>query len=539
MKSPQVKIHFNNESSNFVSTVILSSLPGKRMTKGIYWSVLVVLVAMALSACKESGKTSNPVAVNFPVNQTIAAELISKGVPADAAQFFAAAKVETTSPDDTTIVCQQTFPNGATRDITIRIDPNRQYTPTADEIAHTTPGSIPIYAFQYSYNALPDNSTEIIKMNYYVAKAGLPKGTAKKVQISDPSTNQTRAMALYKIAVGAGENDGAGISYEEVAKKGADAYISSLLEYAKDQKIKIGPLGSIYALASALSDITGALDVSQQNTAWLMELNSLENCAANPTNQVAKSDPNYSMNTVAKIQAARAELQEVNAVRFLNIMTETGAGINPVTAILSVGLKPAFQWNEQTLKNYSESTIMREARLAVVPCDTTAFDGNIDVLWDCTTTIADQVDHEVVHTQTKVKWVFDPTQMLYVSQGSFIFDYKLTSTAGGKTCTDTKSAAGNIGATGRLTIINDPAGQKLLGYGYLARGSINTNVTASYSCAGTSRLEPYTITWLPPIKGYLGTGGSIEGEMVNPSCVGSSSSGTETVKWSFSVPPAN
>ncbi len=84
----------------------------------------------------------------------------------------------------------------------------------------------------------------------------------------------------------------------------------------------------------------------------------------------------------------------------------------------------------------------------------------------------------------------------------------------------------------------DPAFINLYGYEYIAGGSLTVDVDVSYSCVtGYAVKEPYTIRWLPPIKGFRGTGGSFDGEMTNPSCIGLSSSGTEKVKWSFSVPP--
>lgn len=70
----------------------------------------------------------------------------------------------------------------------------------------------------------------------------------------------------------------------------------------------------------------------------------------------------------ARVQAARSELKEVSSVRFLNIMTETGSGLTPATAVAGVGLKQGFLWSEQTMNNYSENTIMREIRLGVVSC---------------------------------------------------------------------------------------------------------------------------------------------------------------------------
>jgi hypothetical protein len=98
---------------------------------------------------------------------------------------------------------------------------------------------------------------------------------------------------------------------------------------------------------------------------------------------------------------------------------------------------------------------------------------------------------------------------------------------------------GSIAGTGKLMVWDDPAVQKVLGYGYLAGGGVYTQVPASYSCTGYSTMEPYTIEWLPPISGFRGTGGSFEGDITKPSCTvfGASYTGTLKVKWSFSVPP--
>jgi hypothetical protein len=497
---------------------LIAILSGKKKHKDIYWFVLPIILSMVLGSCK---KDAGGTASDFPVNQTFAGELMAKGIPADVAQFFAAAKMEISKPNDSTCIYLQTFPNKATREITLTVNPNKQYTPTSEEISNVIPGSSPVYDFKFSSSVQIDGTTRK-KMSYFVPKSGL-----------------TKREGLFQDA---GGNDGIGITITEYGKAGADLTIGSLIDYAKESGINTGPLGSIYALASALSSVTGALDLSRQNSTWLAELDALENCAANPTNQIAMNDPNYSAAAKARVQAARSELKEVNSVRFLNIMTETGSGLTPATAVAGVGLKQGFLWSEQTMNDYSENTIMREVRLGVVSCGDAvippgSFEGNIDVVWDCTTTTPTQVDHEVWHTVTKVTWVFDPSIKTYFSQGNFTFEYTFTSTSNGITCTNKKFAAGSIENTGSLVVVNDPAIQNMLGYGYFAAGEINTNVAATYSCAGTSVQEQRTIGWLPPIKAFRGTGGSYEGEIINPSCEGSSSSGTEKVKWFFSVPP--
>jgi hypothetical protein len=486
-----------------------------------YILTLIIGLLLSNSCKKDTGAAAN----DFPVNNTFAMELMAKGIPADVAQFFAAAKMDISKPNDSTCIYLQTFPNKATREITLRVNPNKQYTPTAAEIANTIMGSSPVYNFKYE-SSVQGDGTPRIKMSYFIPKSGLTKRNV----VSQDAGNAS--------------NEGIGITITEYGKAGTDLAIGSLIDYARESGVNTGPLGSIYALASALSSVTGALDLSRQNGTWLAELDALERCAANPTNPIARNDPNYSAAAVARVEAARSELKEVSSVRFLNIMTETGSGLTPATAVAGVGLKQGFLWSEQTMNNYSENTIMREIRLGVVSCGDpvplpAAFDGNIDVLWDCTTTTLTQVDHEVIHTVTSVKWVYDPAQMLYTSEGTLTFEYTLTQTSGGKTCTNKKTYTGSIAATGKLMVWTDPAYINILGYEYIAGGSLPVDVNVSYDCVtGYAVKEPYTIAWLPPIKGFRGTGGSFDGEMTNPSCIGSSSSGTEKVKWSFSVPPA-
>jgi hypothetical protein len=533
MDTSNLKINFYRHNNNFTRTVIGRFIIGSPITRNIYRCVLFVMAAIMLSDCKKDEGTTNPVSSPFPVNQTIAADLIAKGVPADAAQFFASAKVETSYPDDTTIICNQTFPNGATRDITIKIDPNRQYTPTAGEIAAAASDSIPIYAFQYSSSTSPDSSTETIKMSFFVAKAGLPKST-QNVQKSVQSVNKTRVSALLRIASGAGGNMSFGVNWLEVGNKGEDVAISSAIEYATEHGNPTGPLGSIYQLASAISDVATALDVSSQVSAWLAQLKALLNCAANPTNQVARSDPNYSRDAVNKIESAQNELKEVSAVRFLNIMTETAAQLTPVTNILSIGMKQGFIYSEQTLTDYSINTIMREAQLAVVPCSDSTFAGNIDVVDSCLISGSVDVEMTIIHTQTKVSWTYDAQKGVYTPQGTYNFTYTSTRTptGGGSVCIDKKTAIGNIDGTGNLILIDNPTAARALGYDYTATGDLQAQVAASYTCPPSAANESYAVYWLPLIKGFSTSG--YTGSSITPICGGQ---GTETVNWSFSVPP--
>ncbi len=168
-------------------------------------------------------------------------------------------------------------------------------------------------------------------------------------------------------------------------------------------------------------------------------------------------------------------------------------------------------------------------------CKDFGLEGNVDVVWECVQTTSDGSIHTVIHTESKVTWVFSELEKKHIGGGNFTFDYKSTSTGNGPTCVHTQSAAGDLKESGRLLVVDDPAFQNLFGFRYQATGWIDTQVSSSYSC-GASGLAPYTITWLPAVTGAPGTNGIYKGEMTSPSCIGTSSTGTEVVKWDFAVP---
>ena len=370
-------------------------------------------------------------------------------------------------------------------------------------------------------------------MNFYVAKASLPK-SIRNVQKSGSSANNTRTGALLRMVSGVGGNMSFGVNWLEVGNKGEDVAISSAIEYAAEHGTLPDLSDQFINCASAISDVTTALDVSSQVSAWLAQLKALLDCAANPTNQVARSDPNYSKNAVSKIESAQSELKEVSAVRFLNIITETAAQLTPVTNKLSIGMKQGFLYSEQTLTDYSINTIMREAQLAVVPCKDSTFAGDIDVVDSCLTSGSIDVEKTIIHTQTKVSWTYDAQKGIYTPQGTYNFTYTSTRTpnGGGSVCIDKKTAIGNIDGTGNLILIDNPAAARALGYDYTATGDLQAQVAASYTCPPSAANENYAVYWLPLIKGFSTSG--YAGSSITPICGGQ---GTETVKWSFSVPP--
>ena len=457
---------------------------------------------------------------------TIAAQADPKGAPAAITQFFDATKIDSRCPNDTTCVYTETFLTGATREITLTVSPGQRFL-----AGRAIPGSFPISDFKFSSSADAD-STIRIRMSYYVANAGLPNNGASAqapwlrsknrgglaiVQLASFGTNEPRGFARMLRA--AADGGGAGVDLSELTKRGKDSFGPGL-----------GPLSTIYGLASAVKDVSTALDMGSQSRKWLRELDALEKCAASPTNRVSISDPNYSRKTVAMIQAARGELKEVTAVRFLNQMTKKAAGLTPVTKFLGIGLKAGFDWSEQTLGDFSENTIMREARLAVVKCvDPGDAAGNLTLVSECTT--QNGKDHTVTKLTANVSWEWQ-MGVKYLPRGTYT--YKSVRTVG-PACTQTSTASGSVDDTGWLFIFNQQR-SKELGYGYEARfvnlpAQVTTSIAGNSNC-GIAGTNPMDIDWIPVMHGYLGTGGAIEGEMPGPACnVGQPS----TLKWSFTA----
>jgi hypothetical protein len=329
--------------------------------------IAVLLPAMALlcASCGGGGgggsgeSTTN----EFPVDEPLAAALIARGVPSDIARYFAAGKRESDCATSTVCTYRQTYPNGATRDMTLSAVSGAFYVPTADELANASSFSSPVFDVTYVASGVDDVSTQI-DLGFFVPTTSIPSGVAAKPQ----AALSTRApdAALTRLATAAVAADGISIDWAESGKVGADVAIGSVLEHYKN----VGgakTVGTVYSVASAAASVATSLEVSVQTRAWLAELDALEYCAAHPTNPLAAKDPGYSAAAVDKVRAVRAEVKASSAVRFLAVMDETATGLHPVLAVLAIPLKQAYIWVEQTQVTVAES-FMREARAAVVSC---------------------------------------------------------------------------------------------------------------------------------------------------------------------------
>ena len=511
------------------------------MKHSVCWSALVLL---SLCACTENKPVATLEAATLPVSRADSADADAEAGTAAIEQLFADSKWTSQCPNDTTCVYVQSFSGGMTREITLRVSPNRKYVRTSRDVPPTR-GKAPIYDFKYASNFDADPAT--LSLSYYVANEGLPARGARTARqeaaMSDQNISRLTRFASSTREVDARErhvrfaaaiaSEGAGINWSEVGKKGTDAAIGAAVEKGGDIGLKgMGKLGTIYSVASVVNDIGAAADLGSQNTKWLAELDALEKCAANPSNQLTRKDPNYSSRTVKMIQKSRSELKEVNAVRYLNQMTEKGADLNKVTAVLAIGLKAGFAWSEQTLADYSENTIMREARVAVVRCDDAAdAKGNMSYIYDCTMGNT----HELTTVEASVTWEWK-VGVLYLPKGSYKF--KHVRTVGGQ-CVETKTAQGRLEGTGNLAVFNNREIEREKGFGYEGRFvNFPMQVTTTNTC-GEKEYRNYTapadFNGLPVFRGTPSAGGQLKGSTPGQSCAGRPGA---TLTWDFAIPPA-
>lgn len=115
-----------------------------------------MLSLMALLGCNKATDSDVKGKADFPVDAKQKAAFVAEGMPADLAEFLAAAELDTQTVAAGAYGFTQTFPNGATREATLRFTPGKSYTPTAEEAERVAKGGLAIYACSLSI----DSSTE-------------------------------------------------------------------------------------------------------------------------------------------------------------------------------------------------------------------------------------------------------------------------------------------------------------------------------------------------------------------------------------------
>jgi hypothetical protein len=137
--------------------------------------------------------------------------------------------------------------------------------------------------------------------------------------------------------------------------------------------VDIHILENVHGILESIKGVAEALVTSKEYTAWISQLNELQDCAEHPTNPVTingySQDPGQEQRILDAIANARSELNSLTAARFVNIAVSLGTELVGKLG-LDVAAVLAGHYSEDTLKQLSEDLIKSIEKL-VTPCVTT------------------------------------------------------------------------------------------------------------------------------------------------------------------------
>ncbi len=296
---------------------------------------------------QDNGATNSPAASSRePANGEVGSDpavnmMMAKfGLDEKAASYLAGAKTQVVSQSRTSIHLAFTFPDGQTADQLVTIQPDQHYTPTPTELEEAARTGRQTYDVKFS--ATPDQTQ--ITLEYFVPYSALPPDVQQAIR--GPSSSAAWFQLVPSAwAQSGGEGGGMGMTGAKIGGK----------------------------FVGALYGIYGAAKKSQDNQNWMDQLDALENCAKNPSNPVTQKaygdNPTYQQQTVAGIENARSQVQQVTAARYLGQESSMAAGARlGLPGSLIMGSLNFL--NDMTLKDVANRQITDIGK-SVVPCQQT------------------------------------------------------------------------------------------------------------------------------------------------------------------------
>lgn len=295
---------------------------------------------------------SNPDSPN--IDPTIVSRLmVEEGLDQDTASLIAQIDTQIKSYDNTYLNYEQTLPGQQAWDAQITTIPDQIYVPAEAELQEAAATGSEVYDVEYSFEEI--GGVPQFTLRYFVPYEAMPEELKASMQ-SDSVSSTSAAARLLPAAEAADSASGA--VFETVIK----GIVKEGLGKVSD---KFGPI---------LGALGNAIDLAKirDSRSYFSELDSLEDCANNPTNPLTKKtfaeNPEEKQKTLDALREARSEVTEITAVRGLNLAAKTGAKFTGANAAGKIFLDSVAKWNDKTLEQVSEGW-MEDARKAVVRCD--------------------------------------------------------------------------------------------------------------------------------------------------------------------------
>jgi hypothetical protein len=114
---------------------------------------------------------------------------------------------------------------------------------------------------------------------------------------------------------------------------------------------------------------------------YFSELNSMRDCAQNPTNPLTKKayeeNPAEKDRLLKQVDDAKSEVTQVTSVRVLNVAAKVATKFTGATAPLKVAADGLAKYNDENLKEITED-VVDDTKNSIVPChDLKTFDGTL------------------------------------------------------------------------------------------------------------------------------------------------------------------
>jgi hypothetical protein len=280
--------------------------------------------------------------------------MAEEGLDQDTASLIAQIDTQVKSYDNTYLTYEQTLPGKQALDAQITAIPDQTYAPTEAEIQEAAATGSEVYGVEYYFEEI--GGVPQFTLRYFVPYEAMPEELKASIQSSDSVSPTSAPVGLLPAAEASDSASGA--VFETVIK----GIVKEGLGQVSD---KFGPILSALGTAIDLAKI-------KDSRSYFSELDSLEDCANNPTNPLTKKtfeeNPEEKQKTLDALKEARSEVTEITAVRGLNLAAKTGAKFTGANAAGKIFFDSVAKWNDKTLEQVSERWV-DDARKAVVKCD--------------------------------------------------------------------------------------------------------------------------------------------------------------------------
>ncbi len=177
------------------------------------------------------------------------------------------------------------------------------------------------------------------------------------------------------------DSSGVQVVVKALIKKLATDGVSEFLKYLDSKDVPSD--GEFAGALKLMKALVTAIATSVNFKALMSQIDELEDCAKNPTNELTKKaykeNPAELDRLLEQIESTRSEIRENTAVAFFAQMLSTGSGITALKAVPWVGyvVSAGTAWSKDTLDKVNQG-LVEDLKKSIVPCAKDyRFDGTV------------------------------------------------------------------------------------------------------------------------------------------------------------------